>query len=134
MLCQCFVKGKSRLCQGVRGFIAKPSHRITGLAYRWHRLCLYRRKSPIRRNKIYGGFKSFNFNNLRAIRRIRRIRRKYGGLNFGFIRCNWVCWCQFVNVWVRSNALVVCLLFYWLLVLSKRSIETTASIWFWETE
>jgi hypothetical protein len=40
-------------------------------------------KAPIRRNKIYGGFKSFNFNNLQAIRRIRRIRRKYGGLNSG---------------------------------------------------
>jgi len=47
-----------------------------------------RRKSPIRRNKIYGGFKSFNFNNLQAIRRIRRIRRKYGALNSGVIRRN----------------------------------------------
>ena len=36
-----------------------------------------RKKSPIRRNKIYDGFKSFNSNNLQAIRRIRRIRRKY---------------------------------------------------------
>jgi hypothetical protein len=42
-----------------------------------------RRKSSIRRNKIYDGYKSFNFNNLRAIRRIRRIRRKYDGLNSG---------------------------------------------------
>jgi hypothetical protein len=36
-----------------------------------------RKKAPIRRNKIYDGFKSFNSNNLQAIRRIRRIRRKY---------------------------------------------------------